>query len=151
MSPYRLRRLDQLFSAYPLYFVTARTQGRRSLLANSEIQRTFGEFSEKAHERGVSIGRYVLMPDHLHLFAVFSPDAAPLAIWMKSLKNALSKTLRGGGVESPHWQKGFFDHVLRSPESYAEKWRYVQLNPVRAGLVSRTEDWPFQGEISVLR
>jgi putative transposase len=65
---------------------------------------------------------------------------------MKSLKNTISKTLRGKGVRSPHWQKGFFDHVLRSPESYAQKWTYVQQNPVRAGLASQPDDWPFQGE-----
>jgi hypothetical protein len=45
------------------------------------------------------------------------------------------------------WQPGFFDHLLRGSESYHEKWRYVRENPVRAGLVSCAEDWPYQGEI----
>jgi hypothetical protein len=40
--------------------------------------------------------------------------------------------------------------VLRSSESYSEKWDYVVANPVRAGLVRRAEDWPFQGEIFLL-
>ena len=31
------------------------------------------------------------------------------------------------------------------------KWEYVVRNPVRAGLVNRREDWPFQGELNVLR
>jgi hypothetical protein len=53
---------------------------------------------------------------------------------MKSLKNSLSKTWRNLKVEPPHWQKGFFDHVLRSGESYTEKWHYIRDNPVRAGL-----------------
>jgi hypothetical protein len=34
---------------------------------------------------------------------------------------------------------GFFDHILRTDESYAQKWNYVRDNPVRAGLV-RTAD-----------
>jgi putative transposase len=51
------------------------------------------------------------------------------------------------GIPVPHWQKTFFDHVLRSAESYTEKWHYVRENPVRAGLVKRWEDWPFRGEI----
>ncbi|HUI07086.1 MAG TPA: hypothetical protein VL486_08770 [Verrucomicrobiae bacterium] len=66
---------------------------------------------------------------------------------MNSLKNALSKAMRQQGIPPPHWQKGFFDHVLRSSESYEEKWLYVLQNPVRAGLVSRAEEWPYQGEI----
>jgi putative transposase len=51
------------------------------------------------------------------------------------IKNTLSKTLRINGIAAPHWQKDFFDHVLRSEEPYQEKWHYVRENPVRAGLV----------------
>ena len=57
----------------------------------------------------------------------------------------------GGVVSSVRaWQDGFFDHLLRSGESYAEKWNYVRMNPVRAGLVARPEDWPYSGEIEKL-
>ena len=45
------------------------------------------------------------------------------------------------------WKEGFFDHVLRSDESYSQKWNYVRENPARAGLVNLAEDWPYQGEI----
>ena len=65
---------------------------------------------------------------------------------MKSLKNSLSKTLREMNVPAPHWQKGFFDHVMRSEESYSEKWLYVAENPVRKKLAARPEAWPYQGE-----
>jgi hypothetical protein len=51
------------------------------------------------------------------------------------------------GFQKPHWQEGFFDHLLRSSESYGEKWEYVRMNPVRAGLCRQPEDWVFQGEI----
>jgi hypothetical protein len=66
---------------------------------------------------------------------------------MKSLKNAISKTLNRATLSGPHWQKGFFDHVIRSDESYEQKWIYVRENPVRAGLVRSAQDWPFAGEI----
>jgi hypothetical protein len=54
-------------------------------------------------------------------------------------------------VPAPHWQKGFFDHVMRSEESYFEKWLYVAENPVRKHLVPRPDDWPYQGEIYPLQ
>jgi len=41
----------------------------------------------------------------------------------------------------------FFDHVMRSEESYSEKWLYVAENPIRKKFVERLEDWPYQGEI----
>jgi putative transposase len=86
------------------------------------------------------------MPDHIHLFVALADDRE-LSVWMKSLKNSLSKSLRNLNVSAPHWQKGFFDHVLRSAESYGQKWEYVRDNPVRAGLVREWEQWPFCGEI----
>jgi putative transposase len=48
------------------------------------------------------------------------------------------------------WQRKFFDHVLRSNESYSEKWNYVFDNPVRAGLVSTAQEWKYAGEIETL-
>ena len=91
------------------------------------------------------------MPDHLHLFVAFSSGSMILSDWVKSLKNSLSQTLRTSTITSPHWKKGYFDHVLRSQESYAEKWAYVLLNLVRAGLVAHSEEWPYQGEIHSLQ
>jgi putative transposase len=88
------------------------------------------------------------MPDHFHAFVAVDDQRLSLSKWTKSLKNALSKTMRFDKIAPPHWQKTFFDHVLRSAESYTGKWHYVRANPVRAGLVKRWEDWPFQGEIS---
>jgi putative transposase len=52
--------------------------------------------------------------------------------------------------ERPIWQRDFFDRQLRSGESYHQKWLYLWENPLRAGLISRPEDWPYQGEVHVL-
>ena len=90
------------------------------------------------------------MPDHMHMFLVLEDNVMHLPDWIKSLKNSISKPLRMNGEQSPHWQKGFFDHVLRGGDSYSKKWDYVRNNPVRAGLVARHEDWPYAGEIHPL-
>jgi putative transposase len=143
----RLSRLDSVFTEAPVYFITACTEKRRHLLANREVHEVFQQFCVNARDRGVLVGRYVLMPDHLHLFVCIPPGALGLSMWMKSLKNALSKQWREHGIEAPHWQKGFFDHLIRSGESHGEKWKYVRENPVRAGLVVKAEDWPYAGAI----
>ena len=39
------------------------------------------------------------------------------------------------------WQPRFFDRALRTVQEYKEKVEYIHLNPVKAGLVSRPEDW----------
>ena len=127
--------------------MTACTANRRKILARSAIHKTFIEFAKNGPEHGAWLGRYVLMPDHLHAFVALDDEKMTLANWMKSLKNSLSKAMRAEKISPPHWQKTFFDHVLRGSESYSEKWEYVSENPVRAGLVKRSEEWRFQGEI----
>lgn len=146
----RLTRLERHFTDQPVLFVTACAHQRKRLFDNERVHQAFKEFAEQALARGIFVGKYVLMPDHIHLFVAFSPDAMTISAWVKSLKNSLSKTLRERGIPAPHWQKGFFDHVLRSEESYSEKWDYVAQNPVRADLVKHSDDWPYCGEIHVL-
>jgi putative transposase len=143
----RLHRLDRLFAHSPIYFVTACTNQRREILATPSVHAAFVRFCEMAPERGAWVGGYVLMPDHLHLFVATDGEKISMANWMKSLKNTLSKTFRSQNIPSPHWQKTFFDHVLRNSESYTEKWNYVRENPVRARFVSNPEEWPFLGEV----
>jgi putative transposase len=150
MRKSRPTRLELLFADQPVYFITACAHQRNPVLNNAPVHAAFQDFAQLAASRGVFVGNYVLMPDHLHLFAAFSPDAMLVSPWIKSMKNFLSKTLREQGVPAPHWQKGFFDHVLRSEDSYIEKWNYVACNPVRAGLVEHPEEWPFRGEIRAL-
>jgi putative transposase len=50
----------------------------------------------------------------------------------------------------PIWQREYWDRQLRRRESYAAKWDYVKNNPVRHGLVTKAEDWPYQGELNSL-
>ncbi len=48
------------------------------------------------------------------------------------------------------WQRDFWDTQLRRGDSYAEKWEYVRMNPVRKGLVRESNQWPYQGEMNQL-
>lgn len=132
-------RLDFVYTSSPIYFLTCCTLYRKGLLANEVVHEKFRRYCGDAAKFDVAVGRYVLMPDHLHLF-VSAGAEFNLGMWVRGLKRAMISASRT-------WQPGFFDHLLRSDESYSQKWDYVRENPVRAGLVSKCEDWPFQGEI----
>ena len=93
------------------------------------------------------------MPDHLHFFCVSDqgPASPSLSRFIGSFKQWTAKgILRAAGLPPPLWQKQFFDHVLRSDESYESKWRYVLDNPARAGLIDAAQDWPYGGEITTI-
>jgi len=141
-------RLSQIFQSYgaPLFFVTICTFHRRKIPSLEAAHNALVLYGIRGtREFNVALGRYVIMPDHLHLF-VRGDQNFVLATWVKGLKRGILLGLPAKS-EGSFWQPGFFDHVLRNDESYAQKWEYVQQNPVRAGLVRSAEDWPYQGEI----
>ena len=142
-------RLATVFQKYdlPLYLVTLCSSDRKRLFANESVHVTFREFAMRGYKgKGIAVGRYVLMPDHIHLF-VRGGDAFSLPQWARMLKQVVAKKLRQLGHEPEYWQRGCFDHLIRHSESYAEKWQYVRDNPVRAELVKIPGAWPYQGEI----
>jgi len=141
-------RLTPVFQKYdpPLFFTTFGTLNRKPLLANQTLHDRFIHFGTRSAERGTAIGKYVIMPDHIHLFIRLAPNQK-LGLTIGFLKQSLSVVLKKNRVPAPHWQPGFFDHLVRSPKSYSEKWDYVVQNPVRAGWVEQAEAWPYYGEI----
>jgi len=90
------------------------------------------------------------MPDHIHLFCA-PADLVPLPLepWVRFWKSYVRKNSQQSG-QLPIWQRDFWDTQLRRNESYEEKWHYVIENPVRAGLVSSSENWLYQGELNIL-
>ena len=99
----------------------------------------------------------VVMPDHAHL--LLSPLRATdgcnfsLPQIMHAIKGISARKInlllnRRG----PVWQEEFFDHVLRSNDSLAQKADYICQNPVRAGLVKAESEYPWlwRGKIPIL-
>ncbi len=120
------------------------------LLANDTVHKKFVSFAEKNVVRGIAIGQYVIMPDHIHFFIRLASEYK-LGATVGFLKKALSLVLKENGHAMPHWQPGFFDHMLRSASSCSEKREYVYQNPVRAGLVEKPEEWLFSGQVVPIR
>ncbi len=140
-------RLGRVFDASPLYFVTFCTHNRRPCLACDEVHAAFVLFARRAErDFNVAVGRYVIMPEHIHLFVRGGPEFR-LGHWVGLFKQALAKAANLSRAKRQVWQEGFFDHLLRNDESYAQKWDYVRENPVRAGLVKSAAEWPYQGQI----
>jgi REP element-mobilizing transposase RayT len=159
--------LQLIFQRYdpPLFFVIFCTAKRRRVLASPRIHEAFISYGRDALDHKVAVGRYVIMPDHIHLFVQGDQDFE-LGMWVRGLKRVVAAAVAGGRGErhSPAetaaattlrrienagslWQRRFFDHLIRNGESYEQKWNYVRDNPIRAGLVVKREEWPYQGEI----
>ncbi len=94
------------------------------------------------------VGRYVVMPDHVHYFAWATESGIELDNWVRYWKSQFSRAHR---QEQLRMQAGHWDRRMRSESHYEEKWNYVFENPVRAGLVTDPLDWPFHGVLHDLR
>lgn len=92
------------------------------------------EFRQKRQDWFVHL--WLLMPDHLHALISF-PDRSNFSKTMASWEEITAKKAR------VTWQRDFFDHRLRTNESLEEKSHSILQNPVRKGLVAKTEDGNF--------
>ncbi len=122
-----------------IYFVTICVKNRRQLLANNAVHEAIRDVIASLRSWTVIAG--VIMPEHLHCFVAPSSDRD---LSVGDFSNAFKRLLRQRmGPHDWEWQRGCFDRLLRSDESFAEKWAYVRENPVREGLVQSWEEWPY--------
>jgi REP element-mobilizing transposase RayT len=118
-------------------------------LATERTHFALVQFAQCAVDFNVAVGRYVIMPDHVHLF-VGGHIEFELGRWIGALKQSIMRANDWSKSDGQIWQEGFFDHILRNDDSMSQKWEYVVQNPVRARLVTNPEDWRYQGEIVVI-
>jgi putative transposase len=121
------------------YFITICCERRgKNQLAIESVANLLFERVAYRNEQGIWFASFVLlMPDHI-LFVVSFPDNG------RRMQTTVSKwkgwTAKELAIE---WQRDFFEHRLRRGESARQKADYILFNPVRGGLVSKPEDWPF--------
>jgi putative transposase len=124
------------------YHVTFATQDRRRLFDDFWLARTvIKQFSRLESFGETRTHALMLMPDHVHwLFTLQSGELG------RVLSRAKSRSAHSAKIERPHidvvWQKDYFDHALRSDESFLAIGEYIVANPVRAGLVENIGDYP---------
>jgi len=136
-------RLGRIFPTSPLYFVTFCTYERQRLLATKQVQTAFVLFAKRAGETfNVAVGRYVIMPDHVHLF-VRGDDNFRLGPWIGALKQALAKAAMLFRAKGQIWEEGFFDHVLRSNATSKSGIMFVRIPFAR--------DWSNQQQTGVTK
>ncbi|OFV98005.1 MAG: hypothetical protein A3F68_09885 [Acidobacteria bacterium RIFCSPLOWO2_12_FULL_54_10] len=97
-----------------------------------------------------SLWAYVVMPNHVH---VLLTPRVPLEKITRVLKGYSAREANRilERVGRRFWQTESYDHWIRSEESFSRIVRYIEWNPVSAGLVRRPEDWPWSSAWSGAR
>ena len=136
------------FNTATIIFLTVCTKGRKPILANESVHQLLREAWQI--RPAWLVGRYIIMPDHIHLFCAPS-ESPPIAVrkWIGFWKSHSARHWPKA-EDAPVWQRHFWDTQLRRGENYSQKWNYVEANPVRAGLVTEAAAWLYQGELNSL-
>lgn len=86
---------------------------------------------------------FVIMPNHLHLFLKPKPEFTIASI-TKRLKGRTAREVnRLQRTGKPFWQDESFDHWCRDQAEFSRIVRYIENNPVKAGLAKRPDEWPW--------
>jgi REP-associated tyrosine transposase len=134
------------FNRANMVFLTVCIKNRRPILADPNAHTVLLHWWHKSTHW--LAGRYVILPDHVHLFCAPGSADRPLQKWVAYWKNGVARELKTG--TETFWQRDFWDVQMRSFNNYETQWEYVRHNPVRHGLVESPELWPYQGEIHML-
>jgi len=105
--------------------------------------------SEAAQKAGADIWCYCLMPNHVHIIIVPS-DADGLRRTFADAHRRYTGYINTRMRVTGHLWQGRFGSVVMDEEHLAHAVRYVSLNPVRAGLVDRAQDWAWSSASSHL-
>jgi putative transposase len=139
----RMARSLRIRFAGALYHVTSRGVARQVIFRDEfDYRERLRLMAEAVETHGVRMHAFTLMPNHDHIF--LDTPGANLSVAMHDLNGRYAAYFnRRHGRVGHLFQGRFRAHVVESEGYYLEVSRYIHLNPVRAGLVERPEDWPY--------
>ena len=85
---------------------------------------------------------YVVMPNHVHLLVEPHVPLRRITAGIKGVSSHHANRILGRAGEA-FWQGESFDHWVRTPMEGEKICRYIESNPVKAGLVAAAETWPW--------
>ena len=152
-KPNRIAEFD--YSTTGAYFITICTQGREKLFwecVGADIIRpqnvllsSAGKIAElgilqiSEHYGNVSVDKYCVMPDHIHLILRIETDLDGRIISAPTVSSVIGSMKRwvSRQIGRPIWQKSFYDHGIRNQQDYNEIWEYIENNPRKWAIQKR--------------
>jgi REP element-mobilizing transposase RayT len=121
---------------------SSQTSGHPVWLQDGRIARLVGETIQwgETRKRWYNLDAWVVMPDHLHMLLLPQVPVPAITRWLKSW-TAQQANEALGRVGEPFWQEESSDHWARNPQERGQIARYIEQDPVSAGLVTSAKQW----------
>jgi putative transposase len=134
------------------WFFTVSIAERGSSVLTERIDALRAAYRATVAEQPIHCDAMVILPDHIHAVWTLPPGDADFSNrWRKiktrftqgtGLSGAQSRSMMAKG-EAGLWQRRFWEHLIRDPDEERRAIAYCLADPVRHGLVSAPEAWPF--------
>ena len=157
----RLENFD--YNENGAYFITICVQNRKQILSNINVGTgvldcpkivltKYGEIVDRyinqlnAFYDNISVDKYVIMPDHIHLLITVTGDfdgqsGTPVPtdeeFRIDNTNSVVSKFVStfkrfcNKEIVKNIWQQRYYDHIIRNDADYKEVWEYIDGNPSR--------------------
>lgn len=124
------------------YHILNRGNGKQKIFHKDQDYEAFIELMRKAKERNpLNVWAYCLMPNHFHIVAnaIKGEDVSKCMQWL--MTSHVRRYHKHYGTDGHVWQGRFKSFVVQEDEYLSTVLRYVEGNPVRAGLIKFAKDW----------
>jgi putative transposase len=134
---------DVLNPSRTFFATTGTSMGRRLLQSERNASLLIDVLRSLATERKFELHDFVVMPDHLHLLLTVH-DEMTIEKAMQLVKGRFSHRLSHEfGYKGEVWHRGFTETQVMNRENFEIHREYIAQNPVKAGLASDSEMYPF--------
>jgi REP-associated tyrosine transposase len=142
-------RKGRISEAFACYAVRKTVNHRHPVLATDGSSKILLESWQFLRSQGrIKLFTFCIMPDHFHLVLCLMPSEDLSRVMEdtgKFTSRELNKLL---GRRGQFWQNGFHDRQCRNEKELYDLSLYAEHNPVRAGLVTAAELWPYSSAYS---
>lgn len=127
---------------YPHHVTQRGVRKQTTFFDNADYRAYLRLATNLSKEYSVAVWAYCLMPNHIHAIVV-PQNTDSLSKLFAALHRRYARRTNARHDWVGHlWQKRFYSVVMDETHAVSAM-RYVELNPVRAGLCLRPEEWPW--------
>jgi putative transposase len=143
-QPSRNASSENILDARRVFFATTKTSmGRRLLQSERNAGLLINVLRSLVAEHRFHLHDFVIMPDHIHLLFEVGRDMT-VEKAMQLIKGRFSYRLsKEYGYKGQVWQRGFSEVQVMDAQGMDKCRDYTAANPIKAGLVSSTDEYPF--------
>jgi putative transposase len=129
-----------------VYDVTARINRGEMVFNEIAMRELFLAFIKQVKKKyPMAIYNFCIMGNHIHFAIRPDKDSSLSKIMQWLLGNYAKAWNKAHGVKGHLWGDRFFSKIIRGGGGLQEVFKYINLNPVKAGLVGRADEWEYGG------